>query len=533
MTVSAIAWVPKAAAREAPQRCVLDDARFADIQAAIASRIHQARADLADAGSPSPADAPKEPANPSNAAKKANVDDDFVKVFDLDNYDNDASPDFMGNAGMDDEESDDQSENEDEDENADGPLFPAVKSLAVEHNDGFRDPNVTVDDSVDDAEELEEMMIAATDNLILAARTEDDISHVEVYLYEGEEDNLFVHHDIMLPSFPLCLEWLNYDIAGKGQSKGSYVAVGTFDPEIEIWDLDTIDAPYPSLILGAPTTPIEQRGTSTRKKRASKKPHPDYHVDAVMCLAWNAQHPSLLASGSADTTIKLWDLSASPATAVRSFSHAHRAKVAALAWNPVQTSVLLSGGYDRVVAVFDTRAPDPAAAVNRFTLSADVEAARWDPLHPERFVVASEDGVVKCFDGRAVGKPIFTIHAHDGAASALDVSAHVDGLIVTGGDRATKIWETKDPTKIRCLASKDLQVGKVYAASFSPDDDLIVSIGGGAGKVVVWNLEGNANVRRAVRGADSSGGSSSKKEVTALEADDDEGDTDNDDMDAD
>ena len=40
--------------------------------------------------------------------------------------------------------------------------------------------------------------------MLLAARTEDDVSHLEVWVYEearGEdgEANLFVHHDVLLP----------------------------------------------------------------------------------------------------------------------------------------------------------------------------------------------------------------------------------------------------------------------------------------------------------------------------------------------
>ena len=41
------------------------------------------------------------------------------------------------------------------------------------------------------------------DLIVLAARTEDDVSHLEVCVYEeateAEESNLFVHHDLLLP----------------------------------------------------------------------------------------------------------------------------------------------------------------------------------------------------------------------------------------------------------------------------------------------------------------------------------------------
>ncbi|KAI8607871.1 WD40-repeat-containing domain protein [Chytriomyces sp. MP71] len=531
MTISSIVWVPKGAAKEAPTRFNMSETEYESIQTKIAKHI----SDIKDEA-PAQAVAAENEATKAKAEQKAEkgADAQLVAEFDLDNYDDDGdNVDFLGNGGDDEEESDDENGNLSDDEDADATekdesaMFSSVKGLTY-HDADTQDPYVTLDDAVNEAEELEEMMVAKTDNLILAAKTEDDISHVEVYLYEGEEDNLFVHHDIMLPSFPLCLEWLNYDIEGKGQGKGSFVAVGTFDPEIEIWDLDIIDPAYPSLILGGTSNPTEALGTG-KKKRRSKKPSNDYHVDAIMCLAWNKLHPSLLASGSADTTIKLWDLSSStPEVAIRSFSN-HKAKVQGLAWNPSQGQVLLSGGYDKQSHIFDTRTP---TSVLSFKLSADVECLKWDPIHPERFLVSTEDGIVKCFDGRSPKAPVFTIHAHDGAVSALDISSRVDGLVVTGStDKATKVWNTRDSTAIKCLASRDLQVGKVYSASFSPDDDMVVGVAGGAGKLMVWNLEGNASVRRVVRGADA--GEVKRKEITGVEEDDEDEDEDADDMDED
>lgn len=54
------------------------------------------------------------------------------------------------------------------------------------------------------------MSIFPEDNLIVAAKTEDDMSQLEVFVYEDGEDNVYVHHDVMVPSFPLCLEWLDF-----------------------------------------------------------------------------------------------------------------------------------------------------------------------------------------------------------------------------------------------------------------------------------------------------------------------------------
>ncbi|KAJ3214461.1 hypothetical protein HDU67_001646 [Dinochytrium kinnereticum] len=485
--ISSLAWVRKGAAKETPVKFALTDEEYKRIQENIAQRLEESKEELAvaqqqaasAAGDPAPALAKASKAS-EKAAVTSEVDAALIKEFDLDNYDDD------------DEDDDQMDEAEGDGEDADIALFGNMKGL-THYGSNAEDPNIVVKDEVDDQEELEEMMIAGTDNMILAAKTEDDISHIEVYVYEESENNLFVHHDIMLPSFPLCIEWLDFHVGRKNgtEGTGNYVAVGTFDPEIEIWDLDLVDAAYPEVILGG-GPPGEALGKG-KKKRKAKKPTPDHHVDAIMCLAWNKNHSSLLASGSADTTVKIWDLN-SPVKALRSFN-THKAKVQAVAWNPSEPTVLLTGGYDKRACVFDTRAPDKVAS---FTLTADVEAMKWDPFHPERFLVSTEDGLVKCFDGRNPSlAPIFTIHAHDSAVSALDISSRVEGLIVTGStDSIVKVWSTRTDN-LRCLTTRNVGVGRVFASNFSPDTDYVLATAGDNGKVVIWNLGKNAAVREA------------------------------------
>lgn len=339
----------------------------------------------------------------------------------------------------------------------------------------------------DEDEEDEDLEIMPNDNLLVAARTQDEVSQLDVYVYDASESNLYVHHDFLLPAMPLCLEWLDFHPASaaatmEAQSdrpeKGNYIAVGTLDPDIEIWSLDVVDGLYPDCILGAPKgentqTPLEaitslsisedasgaaDASKKKKKKKAKKPPKPEanasFHVDSVLSLSWNRSHRSLLASSSADKTIKLWDLNRpSSSPALRSFD-LHSDKVQAIAWNHVSPTVLLSGAMDGNIKVFDSRAPD--AQQTSVQVNGDIECVKWSSWNGgHEFLVSTELGTVESYDSRNMSR-LWTLAAHDKAVTSLDYSDLVNGYLVTGSaDHTVKLWQV-EPGNISCLTSRDL-----------------------------------------------------------------------------
>ncbi len=367
-------------------------------------------------------------------------------------------------------------------------VFGNVKGVEY-HGDelGSQDPYITFDGESED--DLEDEKIKISDLIIVAAKTEENISNIEVHIYEEGEDNLYCHHDIMLPSFPLCLEWIQ-SAAGKS---GNLLAVGTFEPEIEIWDLDVIDAVYPVAILGKEESTSKKSSSSSSKSKSKKKKANDkYHVDSVMSLNWNRNHSNILASGSADNTVKIWDLNST--TAVHSFNH-HKDKVQAIQWNPIETSVLATGSYDKTVAVFDSRAPDSKLA---FTLSADVESLKWCPHNSNWLLVSDESGRVSLFDMKSSTNPLFTLSAHNTAATAIDWNPFLPNTFLTASsDKSVKLWDTSSGEPA-CLMTKQLDLGKIFTASFSMDSPYLVAAAGSNGIVEILNFNENQHFQRKI-----------------------------------
>ena len=415
--------------------------------------------------------------------------DDDLKAYDLENYDND-------------------------DPNVDGEgetsATTNVRSLAY-YDDDADDPYLQQNEH-DDDEERQELQILATDNMVVAGKVEDEVPYLEVYVYEDGADNLYVHHDILLPSIPLCLEWLDVHVNTNGSSrdpgsKANFIAVGTMDPDIELWDLDTVDSMYPNAILGEQKdagllaeSSSDVKAKKKKQRKKSKKANDNNHVDAVLSLAANRQHRNLLASASADKTVKLWDLNTT--ACAKSYSY-HTDKVCSIAWHPEEPTVLLSGGYDCRIFAADMRTPE--ATGPSWTVESDVEVVKWNPHHSNHFFVTTERGLLYMHDVRAASsnpgstEPVWTLQAHDEAASSLDVNPVVPGFIATGSsDKQVKLWdlEAGGPSMV---VSRNVGVGKVFSLQFGTDPEVAfrLAVSGSKGALQVWDVSTNAGVRRA------------------------------------
>lgn len=485
--ISATKWVRRGVAAEFPEKIELDEDEMTRISNLARMQLDDARLDLAEAEAQAGGaigideeaeeNGEAEESNdesteePAEQPKEAADDDDDLAEYNMDDYD-------------------------DEPVNTAMSAIANVRGLAY-HAPDEQDQYLTLPTEQELEAEREELQILPTDNLILAAKTEDDVSVMEVYVYneaaETDVAALYVHHDFMLPTFPLCLEWLPCKV-GETKSKANLVAVGTFEPEIEIWNLDVVDGVFPVAILGQKPedAKIVAKGTG-KKKSKLKKANDEYHVDAVLSLSSNPHFVNLLASASADTTVKLWDLETTKA--VKSFGY-HTSKVSSVAWNPLEGTVLLSGGYDHYARVADLRSDDSAPTVRNFRVEGDVESVKWHPNGYE-FFAGTDRGVVYKFDARKESQPLWKLQAHDSEITSFDINAFVNDYMVTGSvDKSIKLWNLAGD-RPSMLLSRDLDVGKVFSVGFGPEKETAgqLTVGGSSGKLKVWNTFSNKAVR--------------------------------------
>jgi len=370
------------------------------------------------------------------------------------------------------------------------------------------------DEDEEDAEDAEALEARAGDSFFVAARTDEDWSCAEVYCYSRADGDLYVHHDIALPAMPVALAWTDCPPARSPADAavpaatapvGSYLAVGSMKPGIEIWNLDVTDPLEPSIVLGGALGELRafQRAATSAPDPAAARAGlaPGSHTDAVLALAWNRVHRQLLASGSADNTVRLWDIRRG--VPLHTWRH-HAAIVQAVAWHPTtgdQSSLLASASADRTAAIIDARVPD--GAVLRLPLPGAAEALAWSPHNASILFATTDGGQLTAHDARRPDTPLFRHSVCRGELSAVTAAPRLPGILaVAGGDGVAHILDVSaggasaaSPGVVAAaptdVIKKSLAVGPVFSAQWLPHADAVLAAAGGKGIVAIWDVPGD------------------------------------------
>ena len=342
---------------------------------------------------------------------------------------------------------------------------------------------VTEDDQIADLEndsDAEDDLIKPSDNLILVGRVEADCSSLEVYIYNEEENSLYVHHDFCLPFHLLCIEPFNYDPGS--QQPGNLCAIGGMEPIIHIYDLD----------IHQPLEPIMELGKKANKKKGIKKMG---HKNAVLDLAWNTNYQHIMASASVDETVILWDLeNAAPSTILKDFAE----KVQSLEFNASEAEYLLTGSSDNTIKLFDCRQSDSETSNYKQWIveGGEIEKVKWNPNEKYHFVAGTNEGKIYYFDSRTT-EPLWTIEAHEKEVTDFGFNKTAPTMLIsTSVDQLLKVWNF-DATSCKLVHSQNYKLGRLHCLHEAPENNWFVSLGGDKRKknFMVANLLDFENVR--------------------------------------
>jgi len=258
-------------------------------------------------------------------------------------------------------------------------------------------------------------------------------------------------------------------------------AIGLIDHTIQIWDLDELDAMDPCQMLGP-----KKKAKSKRRSAAAGVGGPQAHDGPVLAVHGSLFNRGVLASASADKTVKVWDVSEN--SCVHTYNH-NSNKVQCAKWHPTEQAVLLSAAFDRNLALLDVRQPGQVAMA---PLPAEAESAIWRRHRPFECLASVDNGGLACYDVRKVAgkaaekEPImWSIQAYDVACTGVQDAPCRDLLATAGLDGSAKVWQCAGTTP-KLIMEKNLQAGPLFACQSYAEEPALFCFGGKC--PVMWDL---------------------------------------------
>jgi len=315
-------------------------------------------------------------------------------------------------------------------------------------------------------EEDEDDTIKNSDYLLIVGKSVDPDASLEVHVFDYLEKSFYPHHEIMLPSFPLSICWID----GEPQTgnPGSYAAVSSMQNHIEIWNLNVLESIIPSAWL-------------------------IHHTDSIPALSWNPLQRFALLSASIDGTAAIWNLKTLKTAAVFNIGNPRGpgekyAQAKTAEWNPKEKSIFAVGS-DEGLYCYDAR----AGMVWSTDVGQPMDTFAWlnDGVH---FLTSLETGEVLYYDSRNTSERLFSFQAHSehvtGIAACKVQSPQIIATI--GEDEYCRIWslESGVPEK---LLEDNMGMGPLFTCQFCPDRPMLLAVGGNTAETRIWDIELDLN----------------------------------------
>lgn len=220
-------------------------------------------------------------------------------------------------------------------------------------------------------------------------------------------------------------------------SDGRYLAAASNDDNIRVWEQGNWDTP---LVLSG-------------------------HQHDALRVAWSPVDSSLLASGSADDTSRLWRIESAPTL---TGTEEHRLEgmgtdVTALLWSPDGHHLALFNPISRLVMWWDVASGD------RLDRRINVADAAWFPNSSHIALAIGRDIEVRT----AEGQNAYFLRGHNSEVRSLHWSpTNGDLLLSMGQDRTLRVWDTAARNlAYQLVGHNDL----IEQAAWSPDGRYILS----------------------------------------------------------
>ncbi|KFY05657.1 hypothetical protein V492_08376 [Pseudogymnoascus sp. VKM F-4246] len=285
------------------------------------------------------------------------------------------------------------------------------------------------------------------------------------------------------------------DAAERANPGGSTYAYSNVEDKTNLWSRE--QSPSPESASPQPIPPHASIRSSTDDKTVKAGAvlrilagH-EHYISSVTI----APNGNMLASGSYDHTIRLWDVATGVTLHVLT---GHKYAVREVTFSP-NSKVVASSSYDDTVRLWDTatgialQTLDQKATIHSMTFS------------PNGNVLASSSGahttygpmdhMVQLWDV-ATGTLLQKLRGHKEIIYSISYSP--DGNVVASGsrDRTVKLWDVATGTLLQTLEG---HTNEVFSVAFSPDGNVVAS-GSGDKTVRLWDMPTGGTLLQTLEG---------------------------------
>ncbi|KAJ3075323.1 hypothetical protein HDU98_008571 [Podochytrium sp. JEL0797] len=185
------------------------------------------------------------------------------------------------------------------------------------------------------------------------------------------------------------------------------------------------------------------------------------HTEAVLVVSFSPDG-TMLATGSGDTTIRIWDLNTE--TPKHTLT-GHTNWVQILAWSP-DAKYLTSGSMDKTVRVWDPKA-GKALGEGLKSHTQLITGIAWEPLHLNaacnRFATSSKDMSIKIWNAQT-RQVLISMTGHTAPVTCIKWGG--TGLMYSASrDKSVRVWDAKDGKLVRVLEGHGHWVNSLAVSS--------------------------------------------------------------------